>query len=349
VIRVLVVDDSPTVRALIAAVLGSDPDITVVGEAVDGEQAVAMAEKLTPDLITMDLHMPVMDGLAATRAIMMSHPTPIVVMTGSANAADVALGFEVLRAGALAITDKPSAGTDTLEVQWARMIETVKALADVHVVRHRPRSSTPASPSAAQPIPRRVRASAIGVGASAGGPTAVRDFLASIPAAVATPVLVVQHIAAEFAAGFAAWLDTELGAARRVVVATQGARPLERTVYVAPAGRHLGLAPGGGAIQLSDAPPMGGFRPSVTYLFESLARELGAAAIGVILSGMGSDGVAGLRALRDAGGLVIAQDRESSLVYGMPGAVTLAGIAETSLEPSAIGPYIAAAMGRAPG
>jgi two-component system chemotaxis response regulator CheB len=342
-IRVLVVDDSPTVRAMIAAVLQSDPAITIAGQAADGEQALRMVEQLKPDLITLDLQMPVMDGLATTRAIMAAHPTPIILMTGSSVKEDVALSFEALRSGALAITNKPSTGAEPLAVQWARLVETVKALADVRVVRHRPHNGV--SPVRGGPVLARprIRARMIGVGASAGGPKAVRDLLTSLPSSVSMPVLIVQHIAPGFTNGFAEWLEREMGSSRKVVVAQDGVTPREQFVYLAPDGEHLGLT-AGGSLLLSDAPAVAGFRPSATFLFESLAKALGAAAIGVILTGMGSDGVDGLRALHAAGGMVIAQDADSSLVHGMPGAAEAAGIVQASLHPSEIGPYIASAL-----
>jgi two-component system chemotaxis response regulator CheB len=341
VIRVLVVDDSPTLRATIAAVLQSDPSITVVGQAVNGEQALSMVHEMRPDLITIDLHMPVMDGLAATRAIMATHPTPIILMTGSSVKEDVALSFEALRSGALAISGKPAAGPESLAVQWSRLTEMVKALADVHVVRHRPTGAPVAAARPSGPDRRRAQARSIGIGASAGGPKAICDLLKALPVSVRTPILVVQHMASGFTSGLADWLKREAGATRDVVVAERGMSPREQVVYLAPDGKHLGLTPGG-SLHLSDAPPVAGFRPSATVLFESLARVHGSAAVGVILSGMGSDGVDGLRALRAAGGLVIAQDAESALVYGMPGAAEDAGVVQAFLSPTDIGPYIAA-------
>ncbi|HVT38365.1 MAG TPA: chemotaxis-specific protein-glutamate methyltransferase CheB [Gemmatimonadaceae bacterium] len=342
-IRVLVVDDSPTVRAMIAAVLQSDPAITIVGQAGDGAQALAMVEQLRPDLVTLDLQMPVMDGLATTRAIMAAHPTPIILMTGSSVKEDVALSFEALRSGALAITDKPSPGSESLAAQWGRLVDMVKALADVRVVRHR--TANGVSPARGRPTVARpsIRARIIGVGASAGGPKAVRDLLVSLPSSLSIPVLVVQHIAPGFTSGFAEWLEREMGSSRKIVVAQQGIVPRDHCVYLAPDREHLGLT-AGGSIQLSDAPLVGGFRPSATFLFASLAQVLGSAAIGVILTGMGSDGVDGLRALHAAGGTVIAQDEDSSLVYGMPGAAEAAGIVQASLHPADMGPYIASIL-----
>jgi two-component system chemotaxis response regulator CheB len=158
-------------------------------------------------------------------------------------------------------------------------------------------------------------------------------------------VLIVQHIAPEFTEGFARWLGASLRGTRTVAVAVHGARAAVDGVYVAPAAQHLGMS-STGTIALSDAPAVGGFRPSATWLFESLAKRFGAAAVGVTLSGMGTDGLEGTRALRAAGGLIIAQDRESSLVFGMPGAVAEAGLADIMLEPSAMGGYIGGLMER---
>jgi two-component system, chemotaxis family, protein-glutamate methylesterase/glutaminase len=343
VIRVLVVDDSPTVRAMIAAVLQSDPAITIAGQAANGEQALKMVAQLKPDLITMDLNMPVMDGLAATRAIMAAHPTPIILMTGSSVKEDVALSFDALRSGALAIADKPSPGGESLQVQWSRLVEMVKALADVRVVRRRPSGPRMTPPEHTRDAPRRVAARAMAIGASAGGPKAIRDLLTSLPTKVTMPILIVQHIAPGFTSGFADWLQREVGPSRRIVVAQHGAIVRNHEVYLAPDGKHLGFA-SGGSLLLSDAPPIGGFRPSATFLYESLARVHGRAGIGVVLTGMGSDGVDGLRALHAAGGLVVAQDAESSLVYGMPGAAEAAGVVEVSLSPTDIGAYIGAAV-----
>jgi len=345
-----VVEDSSTIRAMLAVVLQSDPGITVVGQAINGEEGIALAKELKPDLITMDLHMPVMDGIAATRAIMASHPVPIILMTGSSTKEDVALSFEALRAGALAIAAKPSQGGESLEVQWARLIESVKALADVRVVRHRSPAAGASGPATPRQPPRKVVPRAIGIGASAGGPSAVRDLLAAVSPAVAVPILAVQHIAPGFIVGFASWLEGELRGSRgsrKVVVAQSGMVLRGDTVYLAPDGQHLGVT-ASATVSLSDQPPVGGFRPSASHLFESLALVFGDAAIGVILSGMGSDGVEGLRALRAAGGLVIAQNRESSLVYGMPAAAREAGIVDISLAPAAIGAYLLGSAATAP-
>lgn len=337
-IRVLMVEDSPTARLMLAAVLTSDPEITIVGEASSGDQALDLVMKLKPDLITMDLHMPVMDGLAATRAIMAAAPTPIILMTASSVREDVALSFEVLRAGALAITDKPSPSAENTEAEWARLIELVKALADVRVVRH----LTPTRPAGAIAAPPRLAARVIGIGASAGGPTAMRDLLVSLPASMTLPILAVQHMAPGFTSGLADWLSAETGSARSVRVAQHGAPLAERTVYLAPDRMHLGVSRLG-SILLSDEAPVGGFRPSATYLFASLAAVFGSAVIGVILSGMGTDGLEGLVQVHAAGGVVVAQDRESSLVHGMPGAVIAAGIVDASFAPVGIGRYLAAA------
>jgi two-component system chemotaxis response regulator CheB len=343
-IRVVVVDDSPTVRAVVSAILRTDPGITIVGEAKNGEQAIAIVSDLKPDIVTMDLHMPVMDGLAATRAIMEAQPTPILLMTGAEDSEDVALSFEVLRAGAVALTNKPPAGGDEAKQQWARLIELVKALSDVRVVRQRPALSPP-NPVPAPRAPSRDRVQVIGVGSSAGGPTAVRDFLLSLPKSVAVPVLIVQHIAPEFTEGFAHWLAGSLRGKRSVAIAKHGAKPAGDGVYVAPADQHLGLS-SAGALLLSEAPAIGGFRPSASFLFDSIAKRHGAAAIGVTLSGMGTDGIEGSHVLRAAGGVIIAQDRESALVFGMPGAVADAGLADIMLEPGAMGGYIAGIVER---
>jgi two-component system chemotaxis response regulator CheB len=321
-LRVLIAEDSLTTRALLLEILSSDPEIRVVGQAKNGAEAVAMTQSLRPDLVTMDIHMPEMDGLEATKEIMITAPTPIVIITGSSGAAGVEGSLHALRAGALDVLRKPPGpGEAAFEESARRLLATVKAMSHVKVVRHW-RAGSRRAPEH-YPVPGRTR-TVVAIAASTGGPVALQRLFHDLPGDFAAPILVVQHISSGFIAGLAAWLNTVCGLHVKVAEAGEALEP--HTVYLAPDDRHLGVTRLA-RVALSDAPPIGGFRPSGTFLFASVARAFGPAAIGVILTGMGEDGVAGLRELQQAGGRVLAQDETSSVVFGMPGAAIAAGLA----------------------
>jgi two-component system chemotaxis response regulator CheB len=328
-IRVLVVDDSPTVRTLIRAVLEADAGIKVVGEAADGAEAVRQAVVLAPDLITMDVVMPQMDGLEATKEIMISAPTAILIVASMENQNAVELSFDATQAGALGVVAKPENPLGAgFEEKREELVAMVKAMAQVKVVRRwgpRPgrlrTRATPALPSrpAMPPEDRRI----VVIGTSTGGPAALKRILMDLPRDFGAPMLVVQHIARGFVQGLASWLNA--GCSLHVKVAEEGEELLPRTVYLAPDDRHLGVRSDWRAL-ISDRPPIGGFRPSATFLFETAAQACRSSCIALILTGMGSDGVAGLKALRAAGGCVLAQDERSSVVYGMAQEAVKAGV-----------------------
>jgi two-component system chemotaxis response regulator CheB len=328
-IRVLVVDDSPTARSLLVAILASDPDVQVVGEAVNGLEAVEKTRKLRPDLVTMDVRMPRMDGFEATKEIMIETPTPIIIVTSSHSVLNVETSLHALRAGALAILEKPGGpATPGFDEVTLQLLAHVKSMSQVKVVRHW-RSNSPAvraEPPAAQAPPGRVRL--VAVASSTGGPAALHTLLLGLPREFAVPILVVQHISHGFVKGLADWLN-KVGELN-VKVAEDGETLKKRTLYLAPDDHHLGVS-SQGQVALSSVPAIGGFRPSGTYLFESVAKAYNASAVAVILTGMGDDGVVGLRAVRQAGGRIVAQDEESSVVFGMPGAAIAAGLADDVL------------------
>ncbi|WP_242396177.1 chemotaxis-specific protein-glutamate methyltransferase CheB [Anaeromyxobacter oryzisoli] len=332
-IRVLVVEDMPTARELVVGILSSDPEIAVVGQAADGTEALELVRRLHPDAITMDVMMMPMDGIQATRLVMAERPTPIVIVT-SLDVNEVSLSMRALGAGALAALPKPRGpGSPEFREDARRLLTTVKAMSRVALLR-RP---TPAAAPAPPPAPahaERPRGRVVAFAASTGGPAALQRILARLPATFPAPILVVQHIALGFAEGFARWLSTAGPLPARVAVADQPLAP--GAILVAPDDRHLGVSEDGSRVVLSNAPPVGGFRPSGTHLFRSVAAAFGDGTIGVILSGMGRDGVEGLRAIRGAGGHVIAQDAASSAVHGMPGAAAEAGLADVVLPPEAV-------------
>jgi two-component system chemotaxis response regulator CheB len=331
-IRVLVAEDSPTARRLLVEMLTSDPEITVIGEAVNGLQAVEMAERLRPDLITMDVQMPELDGLEATMRIVGKIPTPIIIVSSQANASEVELSLEATRAGALMVLPKPEGPlSPKFREQQEQLVAMVKAMSDVKVVR-RWGASTPAKPhraiTAQSPVRSVERPGLLAIGASTGGPAALRDVLSAMPPGFGVPILVVQHISRGFVNGLANWLGANTRLQVRVATASEPARP--GVVYLAPDDSHLGIRDDG-RIALSNAPAIGSFRPSATHLFQSAAAAFGGRTIAVILTGMGDDGVAGLRAVHAAGGLVIAQDESTSVVYGMPREAARAGVVSVVL------------------
>lgn len=335
-VRVLVAEDSPTARALLTSLLHSDPGLRVVGSASDGPQAVALAAALRPDVITMDVRMPGFDGFEATRRIMAATPTPIVIVSGHYDPHDVEVSMHALRAGALTILPKPPGpGAADFETQRAWLIRTVKAMAGVKVVRQRmERRDPPLVP----PPPRAVQAPrAIALAASTGGPAALARILSDLPVSFPLPLLVVQHIARGFADGLARWLATV--SPLRVHTVGGRERLAPATVYVAPDDRHLVLVDPG-TVGITSTPPVDGFRPSASVLFESAALAFGHALVAVILTGMGDDGVAGLQQVRAAGGRVIAQDEETCVVFGMPGAAVGAGVVDAVLPLGAIAQHL---------
>lgn len=335
-IRVLLADDSPTARALIRAILRDAGGFQIVGEAVDGNEALELAERLSPDLILMDVHMPGLDGIAATREIMSRSPRPIVIVS-AATARDVDLSLNATQAGALMALPKPDGpASPRFEEQRAELVRMARAMASVKVVRRwgsarRP----PVRPALGRTRPGLTEV--VAIAASTGGPPALRTILDSLPPDFPAPILIVQHIARDFSVGFAEWLG---GSGRlRARLPEHGERLLAGTIYIAPDDRHLGVGRDG-CVTLSQDPPIGGFRPSATYLFASAGRAYGPRAMAVILTGMGSDGADGLEVAHAAGTFVVAQDEASSVVFGMNSAAIHRGLADCVLPLERIAPVI---------
>jgi two-component system, chemotaxis family, protein-glutamate methylesterase/glutaminase len=337
-IRVLVAEDSVTFRLMLVEMLRSDPEIEVVAEANNGQEAIELTQRCRPDVVTMDIHMPVLDGFEATKQIMIHTPTPIVIVSGSLDPHDVEFSMYALRAGALALLPKPrgpAAGDFDRIVK--RFTETIKAMSQVKVVRHwAPRQ--PMLEAAPPAVPaRETRVRVLAIAASTGGPTALNRLFSSLRGDLNVPVLVVQHMVPEFIGGLASWLN--LSAALKVKVAEDAEPLLPGVAYLAPDNQHLGVS-ASHAILLSREPPIDGFRPSGTFLFASVAGVYGPAAAALILTGMGRDGVEGLRALHKAGGHVIAQDEETSVVFGMPGEAIASGCTHSVLPLPQIPGYL---------
>jgi two-component system chemotaxis response regulator CheB len=328
VIRVVVAEDSRTARELLVEILQRDPlGVRVVGEAENGLAALELTRRLRPDVVTIDLRMPVLDGVEAIRRIMIEVPTPVVVVSDR-DVLSVDTSMNALKAGALAVIEKPPGpAADGFEQSCKELVQTVRLMAGVKVVRRFPVRPPPAA-RPARAAASRERFRAILIAASTGGPAALQTILASLKPSLPIPILVVQHIAKGFVGGLATWLTS--ATRLRVKVAEPDELVAPGVVYLAPDDRHLGLN-GTGCVHLSSGPPVGGFRPSGTVLFASAGRALGSGALGVILTGMGRDGLEGLRELKAAGGRLLAQDEASSIVYGMPAAAIDAGLADEVL------------------
>jgi two-component system chemotaxis response regulator CheB len=323
-VRVVVAEDSVTARHLLVALLGDDPAIEVVGQAANGLEALDLTRRLRPSVVVMDIRMPVMDGFEATKRIMIEMPTPIVIVTATADD-EVELGLRAVQLGALTLLPKPTGpGDPAFSAQAARYVSLVKAFSDVKVVRRHREVDITVSPGRAAPMADGT-VEVVAVAASTGGPAALFRLLERLPRTSATPFLVVQHISEGFTAGLVSWLGS--GIPLPVKVAEDGEPLAAGTIYVAAERRHLEVT-GQGTVALSNGPAVGGFRPSATVLFESVAARYGPAAAVVVLTGMGRDGFDGVVAVKKAGGRVLAQDEATSVVFGMPGVVVAEGLAD---------------------
>jgi two-component system chemotaxis response regulator CheB len=336
-IRVLIAEDSLVARELLVSILQNAPGLQVIGTARNGAEAVRLAKRLKPDVIAMDVYMPEMDGLEATRRIMAEIPLPIVMVSASFNKNEQKLTFDALQAGALSILEKPTV-YDPSEAH-ALLADQLRLMSEVKVVRRWNKSRQ--CPSQAQPM---VKSSALRrngeskiqlltIASSTGGPGILAKILSSLSADFPVPILIVQHIMAGFAEGLATWLNQL--APLEVRLARHADEPEAGQVLIAPDNHHM-LINRQGFISLNQAPPQNGLRPSANYLFNSVAEVYGATAIGVILTGMGNDGAEGLLALRETGAHTIAQDEASCVVFGMPAVAIELGAAEQVLPANKI-------------
>jgi len=346
-IRVLLVDDSPIVLHILQRLLSRSPEIQVVGTAADGREALELLPSLKPDVICTDLYMPVMDGLEFTREVMANYPRPILVVSiavepGSPNI------FRLLEAGAVDIMSKPrDILTGDLDKVAHELARKIRILAGVHVFRRNNKArGAPAAKLAPKPIviPRpQTPVRMVVIGASTGGPQALHAILAHLPASFPAPIVCVQHIGSNFLSEMVTWLAEVSQLPVRKAV--HGETPQAGVVYFAPEVAHLELDDGG-RFALSLAAPLDGHRPSVTITMRAAARCFGAGAVGVLLTGMGRDGAEGMASIAAAGGITIAQDEASSVVYGMPKVAVELGAVQHILPREKIAPALEALAGK---
>lgn len=336
-IKVLVVEDSPVVREFLVHLLSADPAIQVIGTANDGEQALAAVARKRPDVITMDIHMPKLDGLEATRRIMETYPTPIVIVSGSTDPREVATTFRAMEAGAVAVLRRPAGiGHPDHQASARELVQTVKLMSEVKVIRRWPKAGS--QPGDARPVEANsaqieARIKVVAIGASTGGPPVLQAILAALPKDFPLPVLIVQHMASGFTLGFGQWLAQT--SSLPVHLAAHDELMRSGHVYLAPDEFQMGVERGGRIVLTKDEPE-NGLRPSVSYLLRSLAEVYGRDVVAGLLTGMGRDGADELKRLKEIGAVTFAQDKDSSVVHGMPGAAIKLGAATFVLSPEKI-------------
>jgi two-component system, chemotaxis family, protein-glutamate methylesterase/glutaminase len=336
-INVLVVEDSRSVQLLLKHVIEADPQLRVMGMVDSGEAALAFLARERPDVVLMDVYMPNLNGFDTTRRIMETQPLPIVICSATMRREEVDTTFRALDAGAVAFVEKPAGpGHERFDPMVRELVETVKLMSEVRVVkrwaRHRRRGGSPAAVPATRKSATTVEV--VAIGASTGGPSVIRTILAGLPSDFPVPVLVVQHIAAGFLEGMVDWLAPWIGLP--VQMAVHGRKALPGHVYLAPNGFQMGLGAASRILLSKEGTPGNGLQPSVSHLFRSVVDRCGANAVGVLLTGMGRDGAEELKLMRDKGAVTIAQDKESSVVHGMPGEAIALKAATHVLPPDGI-------------
>ena len=338
-IRVLLVDDSAIALHILQRLLRHTNDIDIVGTASDGQEALNKISTLNPDVICTDLHMPVMNGLELTRAVMETQPRPILVVSMSVEPGSLNV-FQLLEAGALDVYPKPCAILEENQEKWARELASkIRILAGVHVFKQKKKTteSLRPAPSPARSSATTTEAKIVVIGASTGGPQALRAILSALPASFPLPIVCIQHIGANFLDELLHWLA--IACPLSICIPTDGEIPKRGIVYFAPGDMHLEFD-SSGRFALSDAAPYEGHRPSINVTMKSTAHYFGAHTVGILLTGMGRDGADGLAEIAALGGCTVAQDEASSIVYGMPKAAVALGVVQQVLPLERIAPFI---------
>jgi two-component system chemotaxis response regulator CheB len=350
-INVLVVDDSAVARMNLIQLLELDPQIHVIKTVNDGQAALDFLQENRPDVILMDVNMPGLDGFETTRRIMETRPVPVIICSSLTKPEEAGTTFRMMEAGAVACVEKPVGRAHAdFEQMAAELRLTVKLMSEVKVVKRWARtvdtpSTAPASSAAEVRLPVE-KVTCIGIGASTGGPPVLRTILAGLPKDFPVPILIVQHIAHGFLPGLVDWLIQTTGL--RIHIASPGITPVPGHVYFAPDDLYLSLGISG-QIVLTGVDSEKYLLSTVSFLFRSLAKVCGARAVGVLLTGMGKDGAVELKLMRDKGAITIAQDRESSVVHGMPGEAIALGGATHVLPAANIADALLTLVGRSNG
>lgn len=331
-IRVVIVEDSAVVRESLTYILESDSGISVVGAARDGEEALGAIQRYHPDVVTMDIHMPKMDGLEATRRIMETAPVPIIIVSGSTDPREVSTTFDAMDAGALAVVRRPpGAGHPDHETTARELLQTVKLMSEVKVVRRWSQARRRAPlPPVMREAPQGAAVRIAAIGASTGGPPVLQTILSGLPKDFPVPLLIVQHMAAGFIGGLVEWLL--MSSHLPIHVATQNEFMRAGHVYIAPDECQMKVVRGG-RIGLANDTPENGLRPSVSYLLRSVSEVYGCDAVAGLLTGMGHDGAQELLLLKEKGAVTFAQDKASSVVHGMAGDAIRLGAVKFVLTP----------------
>lgn len=338
-IRVLIVEDSLVVRELLKHIIGLDARFEVVGAVESAEEALVQLEALRPDIISLDIRLPGMNGLDATLQIMAKRPTPIVVVAANVDDDELNIAMNALRAGALAVVEKPVGVTNAAFESMAQHLCTQLAImSQVKVVRQGIDRGLRFGTAEPPQVRRRTAKgySLVGIVSSTGGPQALVQLLGSLGRDFPLPILLVQHITASFLEGFVSWLAGVTPF--KVCIAHDGDVPEAGTVYVPPSDRHMVLRDG--KLELVDTPPLHSQKPSGSVLLSSIAKDVGRRAIGVVLTGMGSDGADGMADLHKAGGHTIAEDESTCIVFGMPAAAAKLGAVKEMLPLHGIAPRL---------
>lgn len=348
-IRILIAEDSPVVAGILKSLFEAEKDFDVVGIARDGAEAVRMTAELRPNLITMDVMMPKMDGVEATERIMEQTPTPIVIISSHVNDGEMRVTFRSLAAGALSVLEKPEdVFSPAFEPKRKAFIKTIRAMAGVKVVRRRNRDwLAPTQAQQSSALPATGDFSLVALGASTGGPQALCLILSALPADFPLPIVIAQHITRGFTKGMVDWMHEKC--ALSLTISENGEEARAGHVYFAPDGTDVSVTRQGDRLCLAVSPvkPEGVLTPSVNTLFHSVVTAVAGRAICGLLTGMGTDGAEGLLKVHDQGGWTFAEAEESCVVYGMPQVAVQMGAARDVLPVNAISNHLLALAGPA--
>lgn len=343
-IRVLVVDDSAVMRKLISSLLEHDPEIEVVATAIDGSFAINKVDQLHPDVVTLDVDMPRVDGLTALQEIVAKHTVP-VVMLSSLTTRGARLALQALEMGAMDFVCKPKAAAQIGEVAEELILKVKTAARSRQYARKTGTTGYLVMPKSTRPKAGRAPVRIVAIGASSGGPNALRQLLPKLPVDFPVPIFLVQHLPESFTGMFAKWLDERCEI--KVTESRDGAIALPGTVTIAPGNAHLRVRkrPIGAEVTIENSRPVNGHMPSVDVLFSSVAEEYRENGAALLMTGMGSDGSEGIGQIKRAGGYTLAQDKESCMIFGMPRVAINKGYIDQVVPLADMASYLISAVG----